>query len=121
MKHILIVDDEKNIRQLFQEELIDEGYQVTVADGGRKALESIAARPPDLAILDIRMPDITGLELMEEIRKTHPDLPIIVCTALRALQDDFTIWESRVSAFISKPVDLDDLKQKVKDCIGPAE
>jgi CheY-like chemotaxis protein len=121
MKQILVVDDEKNIRQLFQEELLDEGYVVTVADGGREALEKIAARKPDLVIVDIRMPDMNGLELMQEIRKDYQDLPIIVCTALRALQDDYTIWESQVSAFLAKPVDLDDLKQRVKDCIGPAE
>ena len=121
MKRILVVDDEKNIRQLFQEELLDEGYQVMVADGGKQALEKIASRPPDLVIVDIRMPDMTGLELMEEIRKTYKDMPMIVCTALRALQDDFTIWESQVSAFLAKPVDLDELKQKVKECIGPAK
>lgn len=121
MKQILVVDDEKNIRQLFQEELIDEGYQVAVASGGREALEKIAARVPDLMIVDIRMPDMTGLELIEEVRKTHPDLPIIICTALRALQDDYTIWESQVAAFLPKPVDLDELKAKVAECLGPGE
>lgn len=121
MKQILVVDDEKNIRQLFQEELIDEGYQVAVASGGREALEKIAARIPDLMIVDIRMPDMTGLELIEEVRKTHPDLPILICTALRALQDDYTIWESQVAAFLPKPVDLDELKAKVAECLGPGE
>ena len=121
MKHILVVDDEKNIRQLFQEELLDEGYAVTVADSGEQALEKIANKEPDLVIVDIRMPGMNGLELMEEIRKDKADLPIIVCTALRALQDDFSIWEAHVSAFLSKPVDLDELKEKVKHCIGEAE
>ncbi len=121
MKQILVVDDEKNIRRLFQEELIDEGYQVAVASGGREALEKIAARVPDLMILDIRMPDMTGLELLEELRATHPDLPVIVCTALRALQDDYTVWESRIAAFLPKPVDLDELKAKVAACIGAGQ
>jgi CheY-like chemotaxis protein len=121
MKHILVVDDEKNIRQLFQEELIDEGYRVMVASGGQEALERIAEQVPDLMIVDIRMPDMTGLELMEEVRKEHKDLPMIVCTALRALQDDYTIWESHVAAFLAKPVDLEELKSKVVECIGPPE
>jgi len=64
---------------------------------------------------------MTGLELMQEVRKEHKDLPMIVCTALRALQDDYTIWESQVSAFLAKPVDLDELISKVREIIGPAE
>lgn len=121
MKQILVVDDEKNIRQLFQEELIDEGYQVAVADSGKEALAKLAQRKPDLMIVDIRMPEMTGLELLQEIRRSHKDIPIIVCTALRALQDDYTIWESQVSAFLAKPVDLDELKAKVAEIIGKAE
>lgn len=121
MKQILVVDDEKNIRQLFQEELIDEGYRVAVASGGKEALEKIEKRTPDLIIVDIRMPDMTGLELMEKVREKYKDLPMIVCTALRALQDDYAIWEAQVSGFLAKPVDLDELKAKVVECIGPAE
>ncbi len=121
MKKILVVDDELRIRELFQEELQDEGYSVDIADGGKPALDMVKQARPDLMIVDIRMPDMTGLELIEEVRKIHQDLPIIVCTALRALQDDYTIWESQVSSFLSKPVELEELRAKVAEAIGPAE
>ena len=115
-KHILVVDDEKNIRTLFRDELDEEGYDVDTAGSGHDALEKIRTRLPDLVVLDIRMEDMTGLEVLEEIRKEHSSeaLPVIMCTAVRGLQDDFTVWDSKVSDYITKPVDLDVLKEKIK-------
>ncbi len=118
MKSILVVDDEEHIRLLFQDELTDEGYHVRTAASAREGWEKLKERMPDLVILDIRMPEQSGLEMLEELRQRYPHLPIIMCTALKALQDDYTIWESQVAAFVSKPVDLDDLIVKVQDAIG---
>jgi DNA-binding response OmpR family regulator len=118
MKNILIVDDEKNIRALFRDELEDEGYRTRTAHSGREALQEIQQEVPDLVILDIRMEDMTGIEVLEQIRRTHEHLPVIMCTAVRGLKDDFTIWDSKVSDYITKPVDLEDLKAKVKKALG---
>jgi DNA-binding response OmpR family regulator len=118
MARILVVDDEKNIRTLFEAELTDEGYEVDTASGGEEALRKFRSDGADLLIVDIRMPDMTGLELMEKIRAVNMRVPIIVCTALKALEDDYTIWESQISAFLAKPVDLDDLKAEVKKALG---
>jgi DNA-binding response OmpR family regulator len=118
MKKILVVDDEKNIRQLFRDELTEDGFEVEIAGSGREALEKIAANTPDLVVLDIRMDDMTGIEVLQELRKTHAALPVIMCTAVRGLQDDFTIWDSHVSDYITKPVDLEDLKAKVKKALS---
>lgn len=118
MKRILVVDDEKNIRALFRDELEEEGYEVEIAGGGREALEKIEKKLPDLVVLDVRMEDMTGLEVLEEVRKKHENLPVIMCTAVRGLQDDFTVWDSKVSDYITKPVDLDVLKEKIKKALG---
>jgi DNA-binding response OmpR family regulator len=118
MKRILVVDDEKNIRTLFRDELEEEGYAVETAGSGREALERIEADTPDLVVLDIRMEDMTGIEVLEELRKTNQALPVIMCTAVRGLKDDFTIWDAHVSDYITKPVDLDDLKEKIKKALG---
>lgn len=118
MKKILVVDDEKNIRALFRDELEDEGYEVITAGGGQEALKKIREEHPDLVLLDIRMEDMTGIEVLEVIRRTDKILPVIMCTAVRGLKDDFTIWDAQVSDYITKPVDLDDLKTKVRTALG---
>jgi len=118
MKSILVVDDEAHIRTLFADELTDEGYEVHTAASVHEGWEEISRQLPDLVILDIRMPEESGLEMLEELRSRHPRLPIMMCTALRALEDDYTIWQSKVSAFLAKPVDLDDLITKVQGAIG---
>lgn len=114
MKKILVVDDEKNIRTLFRDELEEAGYVVDTAGSGQEALEKVSAAVPDLIVLDIRMEDMTGLEVLEQVRREHEKLPVIMCTAVRGLQDDFTVWDSKVSDYITKPVDLEVLKEKIQ-------
>lgn len=117
MKRILVVDDEKNIRALFRDELEEAGYEVDTAGSGQEAIAMVAAQAPDLMVLDIRMEDMTGLEVLEQVRRDHDKLPVIMCTAVRGLQDDFTVWDSKVSDYITKPVDLDDLKEKIQKAL----
>jgi DNA-binding response OmpR family regulator len=114
MNRVLVVDDEKNIRILFRDELEEAGYVVELAETGKEALEKINASAPDVVILDIRMADMTGIEVLQAIREKHKDLPVIMCTAVRGLKDDFAIWDAEVFAYLTKPVDLDDLKEKVR-------
>ena len=120
-KKLLIVDDERNIRTLFRDELEEAGYEVRTAGTGHDALEKVEEELPDLVVLDIRMEDMTGLEVLEQIRLKHEVLPVIMCTAVRGLQDDFTVWDSKVSDYITKPVDLDVLKQKIEKALGTTE
>ncbi len=118
MKHILVVDDEQNILTLFEDELTEAGYRVTLADSGAAALEKIEQEVPDLVILDIRMPVMHGVEVLERIRQKHKDLPVIMCTALQGMRDDYTVVESKISGYLTKPIDLDELRAKVKEVIG---
>lgn len=118
MKKILVVDDEKNIRTLFRDELEECGYEVATAGSGTEAIEQVATNKPDLIVLDIRMEDMTGLEVLEHVRRDHEDLPVIMCTAVRGLEDDFTVWDSKVSDYITKPVDLEVLKEKIQKALN---
>lgn len=65
MKHILVVDDELHIGELYKSELEDEGYAVTVATSGQEALEFVEKTPPDLIVLDIQMPGMDGIETLK--------------------------------------------------------
>ncbi|MCP5883283.1 response regulator, partial [Klebsiella pneumoniae] len=71
-------------------------------------------------VLDVRMEDMTGLEVLEQVRKKYESLPVIMCTAVRGLEDDFTVWDAHVSDYITKPVDLEDLKEKIRKTLGQA-
>ncbi len=121
MKHILVVDDEEHILTLFEDELTDAGYRVTTTDSGEGALKCIEGEVPDLIVLDIRMPDMHGLEVLEKIRDDHKELPVILCTAVHGLKDDYTVWDARVSAYLTKPIDLDDLVYKVQEVLEKNE
>jgi DNA-binding NtrC family response regulator len=79
--HILIVDDEASLRQTLARILQRAGYEVTTGSDGRAGLELVASHVFDLIYLDIRMPDMSGLELLQKIHATHPDLPVILFTA----------------------------------------
>jgi DNA-binding NtrC family response regulator len=81
MAKILIVDAEEHIRFLYSEELTEAGYEVITADSGYKLIERIEGEKPDLIVLDIKMVDYNGLDLLQDIRNKFYDLPVVLCTA----------------------------------------
>jgi CheY-like chemotaxis protein len=117
MKTILVVDDEKNIRLLYEEELKDEGYHVLTASNGLEALELIEKQEIDLVLLDIKMPEMDGPEFLRQVRQFNTTLPIIISTAYGDhVQQDFSVWLS--DGYIVKTTELDELKAKVKEVLG---
>ena len=78
MARILVIDDETYIRTALREVLEREGFEVCTAGDGRKGLEMLDADGADLVITDIIMPGIDGVETLEKIRESHPDIPVIV-------------------------------------------
>jgi two-component system, response regulator, stage 0 sporulation protein F len=111
---ILIAEDEAASRFLYTEELAEEGYEVLTAENGLQVLGILEDRPVDLLMTDIKMPDMHAVEMIPKVREDHPDLPIIVASAFRGMENDFTMKESNISAFFSKPVNLDALKIQVR-------
>jgi CheY-like chemotaxis protein len=116
MKRILVVDDEEDIRLLYQEELREAGYQVTVAADGHEALRMVQQGRPDLMIVDIKMPGMDGVELLRRVREIYRDLPIIICTAYGDFKYDFGTWAS--DAYLTKSADLMELKEKIHELLG---
>ncbi|MBI5522846.1 MAG: response regulator [Desulfarculus sp.] len=118
MPKILIVDDEEHIRFLYSEELTDEGYEVVTADSGLKLLERIDAEKPDLIILDIKMVDYNGLDLLQDIRNKYYDLPVILCTAYDTFKEDMK--SIAADFYVIKSFDLTELKNKIKMALETA-
>lgn len=112
MKKILVADDEMAIRLLYSEELKEEGYEVYTAANGREALEIIDTVPLDLVILDIKMPEMDGIEALRQIKERKPDLPVLLSTAYGEYKQDFATWAS--DDYLVKSSDLEDLKNSVK-------
>lgn len=112
MKKILVADDEMAIRLLYSEELKEEGYEVFTASNGREALEIVEKEPLDLVILDIKMPEMDGIEALRQIKEKKPDLPVLLSTAYGEYKQDFATWAS--DDYLVKSSDLDDLKNAVK-------
>jgi two-component system, response regulator, stage 0 sporulation protein F len=111
MKKILVADDEMAIRLLYSEELKEEGYEVYTATNGREALDIIDKVALDLVILDIKMPEMDGIEALRQIKKKKPDLPVLFSTAYDFKQD-FATWAA--DDYLVKSSDLEDLIKTVK-------
>jgi DNA-binding response OmpR family regulator len=113
--NILVVDDEDHIRRLYQKELSEEGYQVRTATGGEEALAMAETQPPDLVILDIKLQDRNGLDVLGDFRKKNQNTPIILNSAYSTYKSDFQSWLA--DAYLVKSSNLDELKAKIKELI----
>jgi len=119
-QNILIVDDEPLNLDLLEQELADLGYAVDKADGGKPALERLSAKPADLVLLDYQMPGMNGIEVMSEIKKTSPALPVIIITAYGTIERAVEAIKSGADDFITKPFDPDHLAVVVKKALERA-
>lgn len=108
---IMIVDDEEYIRFLYSEELEDEGYQVVTVSNGFRLLEKIEKERPDLVVLDIRLRDYDGLDLLQKIKNSFYHIPVGLCTAYDTYKDD--IKSVAADFYVVKSSDLDELKNSI--------
>jgi CheY-like chemotaxis protein len=113
MQTILIVDDDRNLRRLYKSELENEGYRVIVAQNGRIALGLVETERPDLIVMDIRMPEMDGLEAMARVLKHHKNIPVILNTAYSSYLDNFSTWAAE--GYVVKSSDLIPLKEKIRE------
>jgi len=111
MAKVLVVDDEKSIRTLCAEELEEEGYEVITTGKCKDVLDLIASMQPSAVVLDIRMEDCDGLDLLQEIRNTYQVLPIILNTAYDSYRED--VKSVAADHYVVKSYDLAELKSKL--------
>ena len=111
MSKILVVDDEANIRLLYAEELAEEGYEVVTAASTAEAVDKLQVGQFDLAVLDIKLKNESGIDLLQKLVKERHEMPVILCSAFSCYKDDFSAWLA--DGYIVKSGDLTELKQEI--------
>lgn len=112
-RRVLVVDDEIEIRNLMKEFVEHFGYEAETAADGREALELVGRRPFDIIITDIQMPDISGLDLIDNIKKSYPDIELIAVTGYNMEYRYTDVINVGATDFITKPVDANELHAKI--------
>ncbi|HWB84435.1 MAG TPA: sigma-54 dependent transcriptional regulator [Bryobacteraceae bacterium] len=109
-KRILVVDDDESLRWVTQAQLQQSGFDVTAAADGNAALETIRQVPPDLVITDLKMPGMSGIELLRKIREDYPEIIVIVVTAFGTVENAVEAMKAGAYDYITKPVNMDELR-----------
>lgn len=116
MCKVLVVEDEKHLLELYKNELEDEGYTVIGVLDGREVLDKVKATNPDLVVLDIRLENIEGLEVLEQIKNHDVNMPVILNSAYSTYKANFSSWIA--DEYVLKSPDLTELKQTIRKYTG---
>lgn len=108
MANVIVADDEALLRWAVSERLAKEGHSITEADSGATALDALATvPPPTVMVLDVKLPDMSGLTVLSEIRTRRPDVAVVIMTAYLAGEALQEAERLGAHAILAKPVDLD--------------
>ena len=111
---ILVVDDEKNVRVLFERILAKEGYEVECAASGSEAIDKLANNSFDLVVTDLKMDGIDGLDLIRKGKRTNQAIPFILISGYGTAQTAVSAAQEGADVYLMKPIDMKDLKLAVK-------
>ena len=118
MYSVVVVDDERGMRDFLTILLKKEGHAVKAFAGGQEALDYLAAHGCDLVISDIRMPGMSGLELLEHVKAGHPEIPVVLITAFASPDDAVQAMRGGAFDYISKPFNVDEIKSVLAAATG---
>ncbi|HEX2964670.1 MAG TPA: sigma-54 dependent transcriptional regulator [Syntrophorhabdaceae bacterium] len=116
--NVLVVDDDNHMRIALKESLIRAGYSVSIAEDGKQALNEIGKRIYDLVITDVKMPHVSGIDLLQHIKESSPFLPVILMTGYGTIQDAVKVIKEGAYDYIQKPFNTDTLYGVVKRALG---
>lgn len=106
---ILLVDDDENLRWVLKTQLEDMGYVISEAADGEQALAAIEKEPPALVLTDLKMPGLTGLELLARLQSEYPEVPAVIITAFGTIQSAVEAMRAGAYDYLTKPIDHDEL------------
>ena len=115
MARILIVDDEAHIRTLYTLELEDDGHEVLALETGKGLEAEIQRFQPDVVVLDIKMVDVSGLDVLQQVRNRFYDLPVILCSAYGSYKGD--LKSIAADYYVVKSSDLTELKKRIQSAL----
>ena len=116
MAKILIADDQPCVQELLSEELISEGHRVVTAGDAESVRGHVRSSRPDLVLLDLYLDGFDGIGVLRDIKRQHPDLPVIIFTAYDSYVEDPRV--SQADAYVIKNIVLDELKAKIADVVS---
>ena len=114
---ILVIDDDESLRRVLEYNLAQEGYAVLTASSGEQGLEFLRKESADLVLTDVRMPGMNGLQVMEEVRKLDPSIPVIILTAFGTIEAAVEAMKAGAFHYISKPFNRDELKLTLRKAL----
>ena len=114
---ILVVDDERLVRWSLQQKLERWGYHVSLAEDGATALARVHLDNPDLITLDVKLPDLTGIEVLSELRRRNVQVPVIVITAFGVVDDAVRSLKLGAYDFIEKPINFEKLENSLRNAL----
>jgi CheY-like chemotaxis protein len=112
---ILIVEDDEEMRALLRDMIEDGGYEIASVNNGSEAFRKLAKESFDLIITDVRMPGLTGLDILPGIKKLQPNAPIIVITAFGSEEVQRKAFEKGADAYLEKPIHFHKLRTLIHD------
>jgi DNA-binding NtrC family response regulator len=116
-ERILVIDDELFVRELLLEFLSTEGYEVSLADSGEKAVKLMQIQPADLILVDLKMPGIDGIETLKQIKKIAPDSLAIIMTGYPTIESSIEALRQGAYDYVVKPFKLNDLKSAIEKAL----
>jgi len=120
-KRILIVDDDPGQRSLLDSFLSGQGFETNVAESGETALKALAGESFSMMISDVRMPGLSGLDMLHLVREQHRGLPVLMVTAFPDIRDAVSAMQDGAVNYLQKPIDLDELLASVRRSTGLEE
>lgn len=114
---ILVVDDEESIREFLQIMLKKEGYEISLAEDGQKAIETLQKKTFDMVISDLQMPHVTGMELLKHVKDNYPDLVFMMITAFGTTENAVEAMKMGAYDYLTKPFKLDEVRLVVQNAL----
>lgn len=120
MSKILVIDDEQGIRNLLDTLLSRKGYEVVLASNGQKGLELFRRERPDVVVLDLKMPEMNGLTVLQQVRQLNPVQPVVILTGAGTAEAEQQVQALGVTEFVEKEFSMHRLGDSLKRLLNSA-